>query len=328
MLNPTNVQQSKEKILSLLKTIGPSLPVNIARAIGVEPLFAGAFLSELYGEKKLKMSDMKVGSSPLYYIEGQESSLEKFSEHLNTREKQALLSLQKNKILEDTKQTPVLRVALRAIKDFAIPVRVRSEGEIKLFWKYFVLPDAEMESIIEDKLGIKKIADASAEKKIAEESKKVEESEEEPEKVLEKGTEIAEIKEEIEPLKTELIKKIARKKVEKKEKKSEGGVFSARIREYLTEKDIEIMDVISDKKKEFIAKIRFDIIFGKQEFFLIARDKKVIQDKDFEISLQRAQAEKMPMYFISSGELNKKAKDYLREWRNLIRFDRVSVDGV
>ena len=150
----------------------------------------------------------------------------------------------------------------------------------------------------------------------------------EPEKVLEKGTEIAEIKEEIEPLKTELIKKIARKKVEKKEKKSEGGVFSARIREYLTEKDIEIMDVISDKKKEFIAKIRFDIIFGKQEFFLIARDKKVIQDKDFEISLQRAQAEKMPMYFISSGELNKKAKDYLREWRNLIRFDRVSVDGV
>ncbi len=322
MLNPTNVQQSKEKILSLLKTIGPSLPVNIARAIGVEPLFAGAFLSELYGEKKLKMSDMKVGSSPLYYIEGQESSLEKFSEHLNTREKQALLSLQKNKILEDTKQTPVLRVALRAIKDFAIPVRVRSEGEIKLFWKYFVLPDAEMESIIEDKLGVKKIADANTSEK------KVEENKKEPEKVLEKGTEIAEIKEEIEPLKTELIKKIARKKVEKKEKKSEGGVFSARIREYLTEKDIEIMDVISDKKKEFIAKIRFDIIFGKQEFFLIARDKKVIQDKDFEISLQRAQAEKMPMYFISSGELNKKAKDYLREWRNLIRFDRVSVDGV
>ena len=51
------------------------MSIQISKWIGVSSLFAGAFLSDLYAEKKVKMSNMKVGSSSLYYLDGQEASL-------------------------------------------------------------------------------------------------------------------------------------------------------------------------------------------------------------------------------------------------------------
>ena len=70
----------KEKIIFVFKKRGPSLPVHVAQETGMSILFASAFLSELLAEKKIKISNMKVGSSPLYFISGQEFMLEKFSE--------------------------------------------------------------------------------------------------------------------------------------------------------------------------------------------------------------------------------------------------------
>ncbi len=42
----------KEKILSVLKKRGPSLPVHVAGETELSMLFASAFLSELLSEKK------------------------------------------------------------------------------------------------------------------------------------------------------------------------------------------------------------------------------------------------------------------------------------
>ena len=66
----TKLNQDKERIISFIEKSGPSLPVHIAKAANLNMLFASAFLSELYSEGRLKMSNMKVGSSSLYYITG------------------------------------------------------------------------------------------------------------------------------------------------------------------------------------------------------------------------------------------------------------------
>ena len=79
----------KRKILSTIRFKGPSLPVHIAREIGMDILFASAFLAELLSEKELKISNMKVGSTPIYFIQGQEPKLEKFSQHLGNKEREA-----------------------------------------------------------------------------------------------------------------------------------------------------------------------------------------------------------------------------------------------
>ena len=134
-----DTSQIKEKILFTLRRRGPCLPVHIASEIETSILFASAFLSELFSEKKTKMSYMKIGSSSLYFIPGQEYLLEKFSYHLKSKERDAFELLINHKFLVDSKQDPAIRVALRAIRDFAIPFK---QGE-EIIWRYFTIPESE-----------------------------------------------------------------------------------------------------------------------------------------------------------------------------------------
>ena len=130
----------KQKIISLLKKRGPSLPVHIATETQQSILFASAFLSELISERKIKTSFMKVGNSPLYFLPNQEYQLEKFYTYLKSKEKDAFILLKQKKFLADSKQDPAIRVALRQIKDFAIPFKKNEE----IFFRYFKIPESEL----------------------------------------------------------------------------------------------------------------------------------------------------------------------------------------
>ena len=310
MLRGVNVGQLKDKILGLIKLKGPSLPVQVARGINVELLFTGAFLSELYNEKRIKMSDMRVGSSPLYYLEGQENMLENFIEHLNVREREAFLALKKDKILEDDALTPVMRVALRAIKDFAVPLKIRVKDNDKIFWKYFLLKDEDVGSKIQQ------ILMPSIEKKdetrVVQKALEVKDKKDKREKGVMERKEVGEVRD-----KRREIKK------EKKKIKVKESVFANRIRDYLLAKDIEILEAIFESKKEFYAKVRIDMMFGKQEFFMVARDKRVINEADLALGLQQAQTSRMPLLFVSNGKLNKKAEEHLKDWKSLIKIERI-----
>lgn len=147
----------QDKILSFVQMNGPVVPMQIAKAVGTNSIFASALLSELASNKKLKISHVKVGSSPLYYVPGQEVKLQSYSERLNSKEKKAYDLLLKKKLLRDKNQDPVIRVALREIKDFAIPLQVNIEGTREVFWKWYLLPDKEIEPRIRDVLQPKPI---------------------------------------------------------------------------------------------------------------------------------------------------------------------------
>src|SRR3989344_3825148 len=134
-----NAIQLKEQIISIFKRRGPSLPIHISKETGLDLLFASAFLSELIGDKMVKVSVMKVGSSPLYLIPGQEHLLENFIEFLNKKEREAFLILKEKKFLKDSEQEPAIRVALRAIRDFAFEYRKNEE----LYWKFLRADESE-----------------------------------------------------------------------------------------------------------------------------------------------------------------------------------------
>ena len=78
-----------------------------------------------------------------------------------------------------------------------------------------------------------------------------------------------------------------------------------------------------EKKKEFSARIRIDSSFGKQEYYLIAKDKKSVSDNDLAIALQNAQSVKMPAIVMSLGDLNKRAKEYVQQWNNMGKFEKM-----
>ena len=132
------------KIIEIIEEKGPSLPIQIAKGIGMSSLFVSAFLSELVKEKKLKMSHLNVGGSKLYLIPGQEHLLENFYKFLHAKEAETFLLLKQRGILKDSEQEPAIRVALRSIRDFAIGFKQNEE----IFWRYFLTPEQTAKNLL------------------------------------------------------------------------------------------------------------------------------------------------------------------------------------
>ncbi|MEK6836124.1 MAG: hypothetical protein AABX94_00495, partial [Nanoarchaeota archaeon] len=300
--------ETKELIIEVIKKNGPELPVRVANAIGNNNIFTAAFMSELVGEQKLKISNMRVGSSPLYYISGQEEQLQKYSNYLNNKEKEAFNLLKQNNVLEDSQLEPAIRVALRHIKDFATPIQIIDKGETKIFWKLHTLTNEKAKELIEKVINppIKKQEKAViTEQKIEEMSKKQEVKEIIQSHIVKEENPIIQIK------KAPKLKEI-------------NSPFLDNINKLLIEKEYEITKEISIKKKEFTGKIKMQTILGIQEFYLVAKDKKKITLEDLVSTLQKANAEKMPALIISPGDIEKKAQEYFKEWNNLIKHQKVN----
>ena len=68
------IQQNEthNKIIQVLEENGPSLPIQIAKKLQMSSLFISAFLSELTNENRVKVSHLKMGGSPVYFLSGQE----------------------------------------------------------------------------------------------------------------------------------------------------------------------------------------------------------------------------------------------------------------
>ncbi len=333
------LNSQKERIISTIRYKGPSLPVQIARVISIEPLFASAILSELKAEEKLKTTHMRVGSSPLYYTEGQDAQLENFIQYLNQREKEAFAHLKKSKLLEDEKQTPVIRVALRAIKDFAIPIRIRTGEEAKLYWKYFLLPDSEIKSILQPSAQSQETQKEEPAMppqtpiaspitlppitaplptpikltfNIPQQIKEATLMKAEKQLSLSKEGETTEIKHE----------KKTRQKTQKPKEPKEFK-FTKRVLSHLEAKDIELLETLLEKKSEFTGKVRIDSLFGKQEYLLIAKEKKKLNEEDIALAFHKAQQEKMPALLLSPGDVDKKSLEQAKLWRNLVKFEKL-----
>lgn len=308
MSNMQKLLETKERIIEVIKKNGPELPVRVANAIGNNNIFTAAFMSELVGEQKLKISNMRVGSSPLYYISGQEEQLQKYSNYLNNKEKEAFNLLKQNNVLEDSQLEPAIRVALRHIKDFATPIQIIDKGETKIFWKLHTLTNEKAKELIEKVINppIKKQEKAViTEQKIEEMSKKQEVKEIIQSHIVKEENPIIQIK------KAPKLKEI-------------NSPFLDNINKLLIEKEYEITKEISIKKKEFTGKIKMQTILGIQEFYLVAKDKKKITLEDLVSTLQKANAEKMPALIISPGDIEKKAQEYFKEWNNLIKHQKVN----
>jgi len=136
------------KIIDTLKKRGPSLPIQIAKEVALSSLFVSAFLSELVDDKRVKVSSLKVGGSPLYFLDGQEEQLEKFQKFLHPKESEAFLLLRSSKLLKDSNQDPAIRVALRAIKDFSVGFKVGED----IYWRYLLVPEQEITDLINSQI--------------------------------------------------------------------------------------------------------------------------------------------------------------------------------
>jgi hypothetical protein len=298
--------ETPEKIISLIRMRGPVVPSDIAKFIGTNLLFSSAILSELVSKNQLKISTLKIGGSPLYYAPGQEFKLQQFADKLNEKDKKAFDMLREKKILRDSEQEPLIRVALRAIKDFAVPLQVNL-SQVEIFWKWYLLTNEEAEKLIREELNI---PDEIPKKEAVEEKHAPEEKR--PEYKEEKK----------EPLKAEKEKKEENAKQEPAGQKKfidKGDSFYAQIKRYFDKNKIAIVQEELKKKKsdyEFVIELETNV--GPVEFYCQAKNKKAVTDQDLAMAYVQGQAKKLPVLFLTTGQPTKKAKEMLaKEFKGL-----------
>ena len=308
------MQELKFKVLEYIRLRGPVIPVQISKQIGSNILFAGAVLSELLANGKIRISHAKIGGSPVYYFPGQESRLSILYGHLHQREKHVYDLLRQNKTLKDRALQPVERVALREIKDFAYPLQVNDE----LFWRWYLINEEEAKMLVNQLLEQEK-----PKQEIVEEKKIEIQQEIKPEIIIKPEIQIPE--QTIQPiLKIETKKEIKEKPESKKKIKRETKAkdFALMLKNYFDEKQINIVEEnIVKKGKEFDYIIEIPSKIGNIRMFLSAKDKKKLNDADLSLAHNKSQLKKLPLMILTNGELTKQAKEYINN--NYLIFEKL-----
>jgi len=292
--------ETNERILALVKEKGPILPVQVSKEINDTILMTSARLSELLSNKQIKISHVKVGGSPLYYSQGQENKLQEYSDNLVEKEKEAYELLKKNRILKDVTQEPSIRVALRQIRDFAVPLQVNYQNNVEIFWKWYLLDNDESQLLIKNILSQK---DTDIKDKTIEEITKTE-----PQKELKRETQ------------KELPKEIKRDTIKKPKETTTKILFMSIINNFLNKNKLDVLETTEIKKNsEIDLVVELHTSIGSVKYFCKSKNKKKISEGDIGSALVQAQSKNLPLLFLTKGNLTKKANEMLgNEFKNIV----------
>lgn len=279
-----NVLREKPRIVNLLKMKGPCVAPAIAKELNLNSFLASALLSELIHDNLIKTSALRVGGGPLYYIAGQEEMIENFIQHLPSKEREAFQLLKKEQVLEDSKMEPAIRVALRMIKDFAVPLKVALDSSEKIFWRFHTFGQEEAQK----RIGF--ILSPEPEKKGMQEAK---------EESIEKRAEESE-----KPKKERAVK----------ERK---GDFDSLLGKWMAESKVSAHEMAKEGKSAK-GRISFSSDIGMLEYLMIAKDKKSINETDIIMAHQDSMDAKMPALLLTNGKLTKKAEEMLKGFKNVV----------
>jgi hypothetical protein len=325
----------RDKILDIVKSFGPSLPSQINKELRTNVLFASAMLAEMVDQKKLRLTSMKVGGSPLYYCDGQENLLENFAKKLDEREYSAFERLKKSKVLRDRDQEPLTRVALREIKDFAVALEVTANGYSDLFWKYYLVSDEEAKSLIKDYIN-KNVEQERVPAAVPEEVQSTIPDIAEPDAAEDvkkpmtsvtmtklDGSKVPEFSYQPEVsfstvIDTEEKVKLQKRPVQQQLTVPEPVVFPEdddffrHVKSFFDKSDIEIQHfslIRRGSEYDFIISLPSNV--GSLNYYCKAKSKSKINEGDLSTAFVYGQMKKLPILFVTVGDLTKRAQELL-----------------
>lgn len=293
------MENYREKLLSFVRIKGPVLPVDVSKFLNTNTIFAGAILSELVSNKYLLVSNTKKGGSPFYYIKGQEHRLQEISINLSGKEKEAYDLIKDKKVIRDKDALPWQRVALRTIKDFAVPIEVQFEDNTELFWKWHMLSEQETSSLVKNILET-----LLPKQQITTQATQINQ------------TLVEDVKEKIVPIEKHSEKPIVeRKEVKPRRIKKESVTnFETELQIYLDRSGIKFIEKIlkkSGKELEGIVEVPSNI--GNLYFYFKAKDKNSINENDLALAYASGKQKNLQTIFLGTGNLTKKAIEHLNK---------------
>lgn len=304
-----------DRVKQLVRMRGPVIPSQISKEIGTNILMASAILSELASKNDVKISSVKVGGTPLYYVPGQEAKLQNYLSSLHQKEKEAFEQLKSGGVLLDTGLDPATRFAMRQLKDFAKPLEVSADSEAYLFWKWYLLPNEEAEATIKKILGLTEETQA--------------ETKEQPllatiepvgtqTTIIQQPTAstLAQAASQQRPVQTSLPvsetpKQQARKPASPKAPIPSALEFAKIANEFFAKNNIDIESENTPSKSEAEYTVLLPSPVGKLRYYCIAKNKKTCTDSDISSAIVQGQLKKLPVLLLTKGEITKKAQQLL-----------------
>lgn len=287
------LKDKEQKILSIIQSSGPKLPTEVSKAIGTDTYITSAILSTLVKDKHLQNSSRKIGSSLVYYISGQEAIVRnRLLDELNESEKKTLDAIKSLRIAFETDLYPQERFLLSDLKDFAIPVKIRTDSGQELnCWKYYDVSDEEFKNIVNQKLMPKEEPEEPEPPPIPEFSK--------PEVII---------------LPVEKTKSVKQEKIIPEKKITiPSSAFMDKIKKYLLGIDAEIINTLRAKPNELVTFIKVPTIIGGQSFMLFAFNKKSVTEADLSKIYVESSKERKPILLLVPNELGAKSKKYVEK---------------
>ncbi len=320
----------QERIMTFIRAVGPTIPSKVAKQINTQILLASAHLSDLSAQGKVKISSLKVGGTPLYYLPGQESQLYGFAAgNLNPKDFQVLELLRDRKVLREKDLDLLSKVALRNLKDFAMPMQVTTQDRTELFWRWHTLSDEELKIRIAEVVNAAFPAPPQPVMEVQPPEEEIKPVIPEPlpiAAVPEVKSEVkAEIKQEIkeeeiftpvevkdEKQKTLTSPLVEKKKPGRKKAPITNDEFLPILEQFCDRLKISIEQrEVLRKNTEINLVVKVPSVVGKMTYFCKAKNKTRYDEKDLSSAYVEAQMKKLPLLFLYNTEFNKKAQEML-----------------
>ncbi len=340
-----DVNENHEKIVKVIEEKGPRLPVQIARELEMNSLFVSAFLSEMVNSKRIKVSHLKVGGSPLYFLEGQEEQLSPYQKYLHPKEGDAFLRLKKYKVLKDNEQHPSIRVALRSIRDFAFGFKMDED----IFWRFFLTSEEDVKEILEP--NSKSSSESNSKPSLVPSLKKKEEKTESHLITREGATnkdEILELEKDAEELtKTIPLQNQTKEsftpsnsekpnanefknpfvmteeiKIKKEKPRSE---FVLKTIQFIKNKGFIIAEEKEYKPKEYHCIVKINSELGPINFLTVVKNKKTITETDLRKILSDAQSIPLPALIMYTGDISKKSIEFVNKYSSVLKVLKIEA---
>ncbi|MDD2678417.1 MAG: hypothetical protein PHS81_00865 [Candidatus Nanoarchaeia archaeon] len=281
----------KDKIIALMGKLGPIVPTDISKALGVDSYVASAVLSELVGSGIVFFSRKKMSTSPLYYLKGQEDLMRKrLVSILSIPEINILDFFSKNKLIKRDNLEPQQRYMVDELRDFISPMILKINGEDAFFYKHFSVSESEV--IEKFRAWSQKMPDESGKSKIAE----------------------------AQPHKEKLKEAL---KESRSEKRDDAKRVDSASEKFFEKNDLEILELnVVKKSKEFDFTAKQGSGVG-QTFFVKYLKKASINESDISRAFASAQSKKMPCIILVSGKLSKKAAELVNGLGYLINLIKI-----
>ncbi len=297
----------RDKIKSLVEQ-RPVQPTEVAKALNTNSMLASAMLSEMSEKGIIRVSHLKVGSSPLYYSPDHPEHLLDFVQHANEKDRKTIALLREQGVVRDQGSEPLLRVSLRNIKDFAKPLDVTIDGNKELFWKFYLLTDDQSAEKIKQLIQPAKPIEQALVKAAKPRAKKA------------KPQEVAALPPVVQP---EPV--VEQKPVTEPQSSGEPSVLSptddpflSQLLSFFAVNNISVLEqVVLKKKSEYDFLVQLSSPVGLLNYYCKAKNKAKVGEADLSHAFVQGQLKKLPVLFLSPGQLTKPAQELMKELKGL-----------